>query len=49
MAQIIWAEPVLIDLNKFAEYVVLSNPIATSHLVMFRYNRLTTHQPTIQK
>lgn len=33
MAQIIWSEPALIDLENVAEYVALSNPQAASSLV----------------
>jgi len=33
MAQIIWTEPALIDLDEIAEYIALSNPYAASKLV----------------
>ncbi len=33
MAQIIWTEPALMDLNKIAEYIALDKPSAASHLV----------------
>jgi len=33
MAQIIWTEPALLDLNKIAEYIALDKPSAASHLV----------------
>jgi toxin ParE1/3/4 len=33
MAQIIWTEPALLDLNEIAEYIALDKPIAASHLV----------------
>ena len=33
MAQIIWAEPALLDLDDIAEYIALSNPHAASNLV----------------
>lgn len=33
MAQIIWSEPALIDLENIAEYIALSNPRAASDLV----------------
>lgn len=33
MAQIIWTEPALIDLEDIAEYIAVSNPAAASHLV----------------
>jgi toxin ParE1/3/4 len=33
MAQLIWAEPALSDLNQIAEYIALENPAAASSLV----------------
>ncbi len=33
MAQIIWTEPALMDLDEIAEYIALSNPQAASNLV----------------
>ena len=33
MAQIIWTEPALLDLNGIAEYIALDKPDAASHLV----------------
>ena len=33
MAQIIWSEPALLDLNDIAEYIALSNPQAAKALV----------------
>jgi len=33
MAQIIWTEPALDELNEIAEYIALSNPSAAQHLV----------------
>ena len=33
MAQIIWTEPALLDLNEIAEYIALDKPPAASHLV----------------
>ncbi|MCF6337483.1 MAG: type II toxin-antitoxin system RelE/ParE family toxin [Gammaproteobacteria bacterium] len=33
MAQVIWAEPALSDLNEMAEYIALDNPEAAAHLV----------------
>jgi len=33
MAEIIWSEPALEDLEKIAEYIALSNPVAASELV----------------
>ncbi len=32
MAQVIWAEPALLDLNEIAEYIALDKPGAASHL-----------------
>jgi toxin ParE1/3/4 len=34
MAQIIWTEPALFDLEGIAEYIALSNPIAAAELVV---------------
>lgn len=33
MAQIIWTEPALLDLNEIAEYIALDKPSAASQLV----------------
>ncbi len=33
MAQIIWTEPALLDLNEIAEYIALDKPGVASHLV----------------
>jgi len=33
MAQIIWTEPALLDLNEIAEYIALDKPVAASLLV----------------
>ncbi len=33
MAQIIWTEPALLDLNEIAEYIALDNPGAAGQLV----------------
>lgn len=33
MAQIIWTEPALMDLDEIAEYIALSNPYAAANLV----------------
>ena len=33
MAQIIWTEPALLDLNNIAEYIALDKPSAAIHLV----------------
>ena len=39
MAQVIWAEPALNDLDTIADYIALDNPIAASELVqrVFRH------------
>jgi len=34
MAQVIWTEPALDNLDEVAEYIALSNPIAASKLVL---------------
>ena len=33
MAQIIWTEPALLDLNEIAEYIAIDKPSAAIHLV----------------
>ena len=33
MAQLIWTEPALADLNEIAEYIALENPVAAQDLV----------------
>jgi len=33
MAQVIWTEPALLDLESIAEYIAIDKPSATSHLV----------------
>lgn len=33
MAQIIWAEPALLDLDAIAEYIALDKPSAAKHLI----------------
>lgn len=33
MAEIIWTEPAVNDLNQIAEYIALSNPVAAAELV----------------
>lgn len=40
MAQIIWTEPALNDLDEIAEYIALSNPIAASDLVEKIFNQI---------
>lgn len=39
MAQIIWSEPALLDLNEIAEYIALDKPDAASHLVQTVFSR----------
>ena len=34
MAEIIWTEPAINDLNEIAEYIALSNPVAAAELVL---------------
>ena len=41
MAQIIWAEPALADLNEIAEYIALDNPEAAKQLVQNVFNSVT--------
>ena len=46
MAQVIWAEPALNDLDAIADYIALHNPAAASELVqrIFRHvDQLITH------
>lgn len=46
MAQVIWAEPALNDLDAIADYIALDNPVAASELVqrIFRHvEQLTVH------
>src|SRR3974390_3252640 len=46
MAQIVWAEPALNDLDTVADYISLDNPAAASELVqrIFRHvDQLTNH------
>ncbi len=38
MAQIIWTEPALLDLNNIAEYIALDKPRAASHLVKILFS-----------
>ena len=39
MAQIIWTEPALLDLNEIAEYIALDKPGAASHLVQIVFSK----------
>ena len=40
MAQIIWTEPALNDLNELAEYIALSNELAASQLVQTVFDKI---------
>ncbi len=39
MAQIIWTEPALLDLNEIAEYIALDKPDTASHLVQAVFSK----------
>ena len=39
MAQLIWTEPALLDLDEVAEYIALDNPSAASSYVQKVFNR----------
>ncbi len=39
MAQIIWTEPALLELNDIAEYIALDKPDAASHLVQTVFSK----------
>lgn len=39
MAEVIWTEPALQDLNAIAEYIALDNPAAASRLVAEAFNK----------
>jgi toxin ParE1/3/4 len=39
MAQIIWTEPALLNLNEIAEYIALDKPGAASHLVQAIFSK----------
>ena len=46
MAQLVWTEPALNDLDEIAEYIALDNPLAASNYVqtvLERVERLTTY------
>ena len=39
MAQLIWTEPALLDLDEVAEYIALDDPLAASNYVQKVFNR----------
>lgn len=40
MAQLIWTEPALVDLDEIAEYIALDDPVAASRFVQKIFDRL---------
>jgi toxin ParE1/3/4 len=40
MAQLIWTEPALLDLNEVAEYIALDDPAAASKMVQTVFDRV---------
>lgn len=40
MAQIVWTEPALIDLDEIAEYIALDKPTAAQHLVQKVFSKV---------
>lgn len=40
MAQVVWTEPALQELDAIAEYIALDNPAAASHLVQEVFNTI---------
>ena len=40
MAQLIWTEPALLDLNEVAEYIALDDPAAASKVVQTVFDRV---------
>ena len=40
MAEVIWTEPTLQELDAIAEYIALDNPVAASHLVQDVLNKI---------
>jgi plasmid stabilization system protein ParE len=40
MAQLIWTEPALLDLNEVAEYIALEDPAAASKMVRTVFDRV---------
>lgn len=47
MAEIIWTEPALADLDAIADYIALENPLAAAHLVqrVFAYVEQLAEHP----
>ena len=45
MAQIIWTEPALNDLNNIAEYIAVSNPNAAKQLVENVFSKVQALEP----
>ena len=39
MAEVIWTEPAIQELDAIAEYIALDNPVAASHLVAYSGER----------
>jgi len=39
MAEVIWTEPALYELDAIAEYIALDNPVAASHLVQSVFDK----------
>ena len=40
MAEVIWTEPALQELDAIAEYIALDNPVAASHLVQEVFDKI---------
>ncbi len=40
MAQLIWTEPALLDLDEIADYIALDNPVAASKTIQKIFNRV---------
>ncbi|WP_081192519.1 type II toxin-antitoxin system RelE/ParE family toxin [Halomonas sp. BC1] len=40
MAEVIWTEPALQELEAIAEYIALDNPVAASHLVQEVFDKI---------
>ena len=40
MAQLIWTEPALLDLDKIADYIALDDPVAASKPIQKNFNRV---------
>ena len=47
MAEIVWSEPALADLDAIADYIALENPVAASELVkrIFGHNEQLVNHP----